>query len=139
MRPLLCVLATIASLALAGCGHLDMTPEGDPSRVVAGEVGFGESIPLPADAVVTVRIVDPSAVGAPPMVLGSQTIKNPGVAPVSFRIEYRADDDTLRRGLNLEARISYAGKIQYFNLNRYVVTLGNSADTHRITVNRAGP
>jgi uncharacterized lipoprotein YbaY len=139
MRPLLCVLATIAGLALVGCGHLDMTPEGDPSRVVTGEVAFGEDIPLPADAVVTVRIVDASAVGAPPLVLGSQTINNPGVAPVAFRIEYRADDDTLRRGLNLEARISYAGKIQYFNLNRYVVTPGNSADTHRITVNRAGP
>ncbi len=139
MKPILGLLSAVAALGLAGCGQLDLTPEGDPSRVLTGQVEIGESIPLPADAVITVRVVDATAVGMPPQVLGSQTIKNPGVAPVTFRVEYRADDETLRRGLNVEARVSFGGKIRYFNLNRYAVTLGNAADPHRINVNPAGP
>jgi uncharacterized lipoprotein YbaY len=74
----------------------------------------------------------------PPEVLGSQTISNPGVAPIGFRVEYRADDDLLRSGLNVEARISYGGKLRYFNLNRYALTLGNAGDLHRINVTPAG-
>jgi uncharacterized lipoprotein YbaY len=139
MKALLGLLSAAAALGLSGCGHLDVTPEGDPARVLTGQVQIGENIALPADTVVTVRVVDATEVGAPPLVLGSQTIKDPGVAPVSFRVEYRADDETLRRGLNVEARVSFGGKIRYFNLNRYVVTLGNAADPHRINVNPAGP
>lgn len=139
MKSLLGLLAAVAALGLSGCGQLDLTPEGDPSRVLTGEVQIGGEIALPADTVVTVRIIDESAVGMPPLVLGSQTIRNPGVAPISFRVEYRAVDDALRRGLNVEARVSYGGRVRYFNLNRYAVTLGNAADSHRINVNPAGP
>ncbi len=75
----------------------------------------------------------------PPVVLGSQTINNPGVAPIPFRVGYRADDETLRRGLNVEARISYGGKVRFYNVNRYAVTLGNASDIHRISVTRVSP
>jgi uncharacterized lipoprotein YbaY len=138
MRPLLGILSA-AALALSGCGQLDLTPEGNPSRVLVGQVEIGGDALLPADTVVTVRVVDASAVGMPPQVLGSQTIRNPGIAPVPFRVEYRAEDELLRSGLNVEVRVSYGGKVRYFNLNRYAVTLGNAADTHRIRVNAAGP
>lgn len=133
------MLSVVVALGFAGCGQLDVTPEGDPSRVLTGEVDLGDATALPADSVVTVRVVDASAVGMPPQVLGSQTITNPGVAPIKFRVEYRADDETLRRGLNVEARVSYGGKIRYFNINGHAVTLGNASDTHRINVNPAGP
>jgi uncharacterized lipoprotein YbaY len=133
------LLATIAVLALAGCGQLDLTPEGDPSRVLTGQVDWGDPGPLPADATVTVRIVDSTVVGMPPQVLGSQTIQNPGSAPVDFRVIYRAEDDLLRHGLNVEARVSWGGKVRYFNMNGHAVTLGNAADTHRITLNPIGP
>ena len=75
----------------------------------------------------------------PPIVLGSQTITNPGTAPVAFRVEYMADDDRLRLGLNIEARVSFGGRVRFYNLNRYVVTMGNASDLHRIDVNPAGP
>jgi uncharacterized lipoprotein YbaY len=139
MKAILGLLSAAAALGLAGCGHLDLTPEGDPARVLTGQVQIGDAIALPADTVITVRVVDATAVGVPPQVLGSQTIKDPGAAPVSFRVEYRADDEMLRKGLNVEARISFGGKIRYFNLNRYAVTLGNAADPHRINVDPAGP
>ena len=138
MTPACRFLAVLAALALSGCGHLDVTPEGDPSRVLAGRVDLGNAVALPADAIVTVRVVEPPMGGVPQRVLGSQTIRNPGAAPVEFRVEYLADDELLRRGLNVEARVSWGGRVRYFNMNGYAVTLRNAADSHRITVNAAG-
>jgi uncharacterized lipoprotein YbaY len=139
MRHAIGLLAAAAALALAGCGHLELSPEGDPLRVVTGQVELGASEALPTDAVITVRVVDASNPGMPPEVLGSQTIKNPGAAPIGFRVEYRAEDEVLRRGLNIEARVSIGGRVRYYNLSRYAVTLGNASDPHRIYVNPVGP
>lgn len=139
MRTFLGILSAAAVFSLSGCGQLDITPEGDPSRVVTGQVEIGEDVALPADTVVTVRVEDASGIGMPPQVLGSQTIKSPGVAPVPFRVEYRAEDDVLRRGLNIEVRVSIGGKVRYFNANHHVVTLGNAGEAHRISVSPVGP
>ncbi len=133
-----CAFLLVAAFAAFGCGHLELSSEGNPLRVLTGQVDLGDSAPLPQDASVTVRVIDASATGMPPEVLGSQTIQNPGATPVAFRVEYRAEDEVLRRGLNIEARVSFGGKVQYYNLNRYVVTLGNASDSHRVTVTRAG-
>ncbi len=134
MRTKLGLLASVAALALSGCGHLELSPEGDPLRVLTGQVDLGSPVALPADATVTVRVEDASAQGQPPQVLGSQTVRNPGAAPVDFRLEYRAEDEVLRRGLSIEARVSYGGKVQYYNVNRYAVNLGSVSDPHRISV-----
>jgi uncharacterized lipoprotein YbaY len=75
----------------------------------------------------------------PPLVLGSQTLRAPGDAPADFRVEFMADDETLRLGLNIEARVSFGGRVRYFNRNRYALTPGNASDPHRITVNPIGP
>jgi uncharacterized lipoprotein YbaY len=131
--------AVLAALALSGCGQLDLTPEGDPGRVLVGRVELSDGATLPDDATLTVRVVDKSNTGMPPQVLGSQTVRNPGGgAPIEFRVGYRAEDDVLRRGLNIEARISFGGKVRYYNRNGYAVTLGNAADVHRIGVQPTG-
>jgi len=83
--------------------------------------------------------VEPAMLGMPPRILGSQTIRNPGATPVDFRVEYQADDETLRRGLNIEARISWGGTLRFYNRNGYAVSLGNATDVHRVSVNPAGP
>lgn len=132
-------IAAAAALALCGCGQLDLTPEGDPGRVLTGRVELSDGAALPADTVVTVRVVDPTNPGMPPEVLGSQTLANPGAGPIEFRVVYRAEDEVLRRGLNIEARVSTAGKMRYFNRNKYALTLGNAADPHVITVNPIHP
>lgn len=137
IAPLLLAAAVLA--ASPGCGQLDLTPEGDPSRVLTGQVDWSEPPTLPPGATVTVRIVDATRVGMPPDALGSQTIPNPGDSPVSFRVLYRADDDLLRRGLNVEVRVAWGGKVRLINTNAHVVTLGSAGDTHRITVNPVGP
>src|SRR5208283_5004694 len=116
-------LAALSALALAGCGQIDLTPESNPSRALTGRIDLAGPAALPADALVTVRVV------------GSQTIRSPGAAPIAFRVEYSAEDDVLRRGLNVEARVSYGGKVRYFNVSKYVVTLSNAAEPLMITVN----
>ena len=139
MRPAAATALAFAALALSGCGQLDLSPEGDPSRVLVGRVELSDGAVLPNDATLTVRVVDKSSIGMPPQVLGSQTVRNPGGgAPIEFRVEYRAEDDVLRRGLNIEARVSYGGKVRYYNQNGYAVTLGNASDIHRIGVQPAG-
>jgi uncharacterized lipoprotein YbaY len=138
MKSALGMLIVAAVLAGGGCGQLDTTPEGDPSRVLTGTIDLGGDNALPADATVTVRVVDTANAGMPPQVLGSQTFR-PGSGPIEFRVEYRADDELLRRGLNVDARISSGGKMRFYNVNRYAVTLGNAVDPHRIEVVRTGP
>jgi uncharacterized lipoprotein YbaY len=137
LKPTFAILAAVAAAALMGCGHLDTTPEGDPSRVLMGTVDVGGAS-LPPGTVVTVRVVVPQRGDAPLRVLGSQTIRDPGASPVSFRVEYVAEDDLLRHGLNIEARVSWGGRVRYYNMNGYAVTLGNAADPHRIVVNAVG-
>ncbi|HWA10949.1 MAG TPA: YbaY family lipoprotein [Opitutaceae bacterium] len=132
------VLPLAALLLTAGCGHLDLQSEGDPDRVLTGTVNFHASEPLPPDAVVTVRLVDPTGSAGLPLVLGEQTIEHPGSPPIPFRIEYRADDDRLRRGLSLEARVSIGGKLRFYNVNGYGVTLAKAGDPHEIWVNPSG-
>ena len=118
-------VATLALLFAGGCGHLDLTPEGDPNRVLTGSVGFDSATTLPDDSTVVVRVVDPtgmtetapaqvlgsptageSKAELPPKVLGEQVIHGPVQAPIPFRVEYKAGDEQLGRGLNIEVRIS---------------------------------
>ncbi len=139
MKPPIAILAAAAALAFAGCGQLDLTPEGDSGRVLAGRIELSDGATLPADATITVRVVDASNTGMPPQVLGAQTLRASGAGPVEFHVVYRAEDDLLRRGLNIEARVSFDGKVRYINVNQYAVTLGNAGDQHRISVNPIGP
>jgi uncharacterized lipoprotein YbaY len=126
MKPLprlLVILGLVA--ALAGCANLDLTPETDPQRVVAGAVRLPSGVVLSPEAIVVVQIIDsawrpvrPDVVGnkatetAVPQTtaadrqakdyqartMGEQVIRAPGSSPIPFRIEFQADDATLRRG-----------------------------------------
>jgi len=131
--------------------------------VLVGTVAFQHNGPLPDDAEVLVRVIDPhpqprnggmssltppnqmpllnqpasataitAAAASGPEELGEQTIKHPGSSPVAYHIEFRAEDEVLRRGLNIEVRISYDGRVRLFNANQYAVTLDDVKDPHPI-------
>jgi uncharacterized lipoprotein YbaY len=123
-------------LLAAGCGHLDVTPPGAEDRVLTGLVTYELDMPLPDDAVVTVRVIDASN-PASPMVLGETTITRPGHPPIPFRVEYRADDELLTHQVKVEARISIGGKLRFYSVAGYPVTLGNVNDTHVVKVEPA--
>jgi uncharacterized lipoprotein YbaY len=153
------VAAAAAALVLGGCGQVGMevTPYGNPNRVVTGTVELPAATAFAPDTVVVVRVLgvlpanpqavngllgQPPAPGAqaeqPPQVLGEQTISNPGPPPVPFRIEYSATDDQLRAGLKLEARVSVGGKVRWFNVNSYSINLDNVGEARSVSVDPAG-
>lgn len=147
------LVGIVALLAETGCEQISTTRGGDPERVIAGTVIIPGESPLPADAVVLVRLIDlvastpvrrTTANDLPvadrpkadpvPQVLGEQTISGGGTSRVAFRIEYRADDTMLRHGLNLEARVSYGGRVRFRTVTFRAVTLGNANDPHFVSV-----
>jgi uncharacterized lipoprotein YbaY len=158
-RPFVFLAALAALLAAAGCANvsLDLATESDPNRVLNGTVNFRTETPLPPDAEVVVRVLDMASleqaraaanrdlpvatraqVQLPPTVLAEQTIRAPGAAPVPFRLEFRANDELLRHGLNLEARISYGGKVRFRTVDAYLVTLSSLGRDHELWVAVAG-
>ncbi len=145
--------AVVLGLGLFGCGHVDLTPESDPNRVLTGTVNVRMDLLPPPDTEVVVRLVEPPDVTAAPaavakdvvigergtrerpeQVVAEQVIRAPASMPVSFRLEYRADDAQLRRGLNLEARISWGGRLRFRNIEAQAVILSNSTQPQTIWV-----
>jgi uncharacterized lipoprotein YbaY len=135
----------------AGCGHVDTTPDGDQNRVLSGVLVTG--VPLPAGAEVMVRLV--AAVGADrSQPMGSdipvarstpsvadrmlaeqvQELTAPAAGSVPFRIEFAAEDALLRRGVNLEARVSYSGRVRFRTINAHLVTLASASYPQRLVL-----
>lgn len=151
--PFVLFLAACVAWLAGGCANLSTSAGGDTNRVISGTVNFRGDLVLPPDAEVTVRLVDTAGTGharsvankdlpvvdrpraeVTAQVLGEQTIKAPAAGPISFRIEYVADDGLLRHGLNLDARISFGGRVRLRTVNTRAVTLGNATDMHEIWV-----
>jgi hypothetical protein len=128
-----------ALLLVAGCGHVDLTAEGSRSRLLRGTLQLGQT--LPAGAEVLVRVIAPPGGGpAVPVVTGSpmarptpagndqilgeflQTLTVPATDGMPFQIEFAAEDALLRRGVNLEARVYFNGRVRFRTVNAHVVT-----------------
>jgi uncharacterized lipoprotein YbaY len=130
-------LALLATL-LSGCGSMEFGGFQNPNHTLTGTVHYGDPELLPSDAVLIVRLVDNSNPGLP-QVIGSQTINNPGPNPVHYRIDYTASDEQLMHGYNIEARISYGGKLRLYNANQFNVKLDNANTPRDIYVNSVSP
>lgn len=145
--------ACLALLAGSGCENLSTTAGGDANRVISGTVRFNSELTLPPDAEVLVRLVDTAGLTqvrsaaskdlpmadrprteATPQVLAEQTIKPTVAGPVPFRLEYIADDGMLRHGLNIEARISYGGRVRLRTVNSRAITPGNATKPQEVWV-----
>ena len=145
--------ALVAFFFAAGCSSIEVGSGGGTARVLTGVVNAGTG--LPAGAEVLVRLVTPqmgnesvkSTGGDMPVVArpGNQGVDRvlgefvqklaAGTAdPVPFTINYEAEDAVLRRGLNLEVRVSYGGKLRYRTLNAHVVTIASSAYRQEVLV-----
>ena len=120
------LFAGLFVLALAGCSSLDMTPSPTGDRVLTGTVNCRAGSSLPADAVVTVRLLDLSK--EPPAVLASKTYEHPGDMPVAFSLDYKAEDVSPPSRAGLDARISVGGKLRYYNANPVYLSPNSAAD-----------
>jgi uncharacterized lipoprotein YbaY len=128
-----------AVLGGAGCSHLDLAPGGSPQRVLTGTLTTGAALPAGAEVLVRVIVPTGATAGRAPasdlpvatlptqageQILGEfvQKLGAPAIEPVPFRIEYEADDALLRRGLNIEARILFSGRVRFRTINAQVIT-----------------
>lgn len=146
----LAVLATVGLLlGTLGCGHVDLAPERNPNRTVSGTVGASLDLIPPSDAVLVVRVVrppnltsKPSTAGElvigeqgtraePEQVVAEQIIRAPSPLPVSYRIDFHADDSELRHGLTIEARLSWGGRLRFRNIEAQLLpmTVGDAPVT----------
>ena len=123
------------SVLAAGCGSVDLTPPSFGDRALEGAVVFQIAGPvMPADTEVIVQVVDMSRGAGRGEVLGEQTIVEPSKPPIPFRIEYRAEDAVLRRGLNIDVRVSIAGKLAYYTASAHPLTSANVNEMHLVEV-----
>jgi uncharacterized lipoprotein YbaY len=130
------------------------TPDPNANRVVTGTVEVGDGVVLPPDAVVAVRVVDvahrgyvdqnaaamgnpnaPQGVTLPPEVIGEQRIDHPVGASIPYTVRFSATDAQMDGGLVLEARVSFDGKVRYFNVESYAINSVNIGSPRRIEVN----
>ncbi len=140
-------------LATVGCSHLDVTGEGDPNRVFTGMVKARTSLVPPSDAKLLIRITEPQDVArgsttvannlvigergtqlTPEHVLAEVPIAAPSELPVPFRIECRISDAMLRRGVNIEARLSWGGKMRFRTMQAQVVTLSTAGEPQTVWI-----
>lgn len=135
--PLFALVAMATVLPGGGCQSLDLTPPHSADRVVTGVVNNDSGADLSKDSEVTVRVMDFSGGEERAVVLGEQTLKNPGRMPVPFRIEYRAEDAQLARSVSIEARVSVGGHLRYVTASRHPITVGNVDDSHVLEVELA--
>ena len=49
-------LSALGVLLATACSSIDLTPEGDPQRVVSGTINLRSDLALPTDTVVVVRV-----------------------------------------------------------------------------------
>jgi uncharacterized lipoprotein YbaY len=148
--------ALVLLAAGAGCANVEVVPESDSHRTVNGTVEFRADLVLPPDAVVVVRVIDMAGteqqralanrdlpigdrakVEPVPQMLAEQTITAPKGVSIPFHIEFQADDDLMRHGLNIEARISFGGKVRFRTATAHVLTLGNAEYPHAVWVEPA--
>jgi uncharacterized lipoprotein YbaY len=145
--------ACFALLAGSGCENISTTPGGDSNRVISGTINFNSELTLPPGTEVLVRLVDTAGLAQvrtaaskdlpmadrprtepTPQVLAEQIIKPTVSGPVPFRLEYTADDAMLRHGLNIEARISYGGRVRLRTVTSRAITLANAAKPQEVWV-----
>lgn len=145
------VLGLAALLVGAGCGTLDLATTSNPRRVVTGTIRG--DVPLPGGAEIVVRVIDTAGRpasrpgsdlpvadrAAPPIaerVLGQQVQPLAAAThePVPFRVEFEADDATLRRGLNIDVRVSTGLRVRFRTVRAHVLTLASSQYPQEILV-----
>lgn len=106
---------------------------------VTGQVFYRERIAMPEGAVVKVQVADVSLADAPAVVIGEQTIENPGNVPVKFTVPYDASKIQQGRTYNVSARIEVNGNLEWISTTRIpVITNGAPTSGVQVLVERVG-
>lgn len=127
---------SLTLLALVGCANVDLNPIPDLNRVVTGTVSFAEPATLPSDAVIVVRVLETSRSDGMSKIIGEQIIRGGGNSPIPYKVEFRAVDALVQRGMNIEARVAYDGRVQLFNAENYAISAADISTPKEIAVEK---
>ena len=94
---------------------------------VTGTVAYRERVALTDGSTLKVELRDVSYADAEAPLIASQTISDPGLVPIRFRVEYTRDDIDPRNTYSITARITWPdGRLAFINDTVYeVITRGN--------------
>ena len=132
MRLSLVVFGAVA--LLAGCATAKKAEPAPDFVTLAGRVVTTDAAPLPADAVVTVRLLDVSWPDEPPKVLAEQSLAQPGNPPVAFTLRYRPSEAERGHRFVLDARIEFSGRLRYYSTASQPVRLDGMDGAQELVV-----
>ena len=136
------LMALVAGLASCQAETVLPTgaPEGDPERAsnafVSGTITYRERIALTPEMTIVVELRDVSLADAAAPLIASQTIRNPGQVPISFRLPYNRDDISSWNTYGISARIEEPdGRLIFINDTAHdVITRGNPSRADMVLV-----
>ncbi len=102
---------------------------GGPPATVTGTVTWRQALPIPPDAVLTVRLVDTSRADAPAEVLGERTFSALSSTPIRFELPYDPARIDPRLRYQVSARIEARGALRFISTTAHPV-LTRGAPSH---------
>ena len=136
--------AWLALMAVVGCqseavpanATLEIPSGRDPDASVGGTVTYRERLALTPGARLVVELRDVSYADAAAPLIASQTIADPGQAPISFKVEYSRDDIDSRNRYSVSADIVESdGRLAFTNDTAYeVITRGKPSKVDMLLV-----
>ena len=124
---------TLLILLLAGCAPTDPPPavDAEPARAtpITGSASYRERISLGPNARLEVRLLDVSRADAPATTLGIARIRNPGLPPIDFRLDYNPANIDPRKTYVVRGEISDGDEL-LFTTDTAVPVLTGGADDH---------
>lgn len=127
------LLAAALLVIVTGCSAVGSVFGGSS---VTGTVTYRERIALTPGAKLTVQIRDSSYAGAAAELIAEQVISDPGQVPISFEVDYDADDIESRNTYSVSARIEESdGRLAFINDTTHeVITRGNPKNVNMVLV-----
>ncbi|MCB0209766.1 MAG: YbaY family lipoprotein, partial [Anaerolineae bacterium] len=107
---------------------------------VAGTVTYSERLALPAEALITVQLVDVSLVDAPAQVISEQMITAGGQQPpFAFELPYNPRTFDPTRTYAVQARIEANGELLFINDTQYQVLTNGAPNRIELVLVSTGP
>ncbi len=138
-RWLLTLLWLVISMVLSACtasGGAD-SDDSEGLNVISGSVAYRERITMPANAVITVQLLDVSQQDSRATVIAEQRIRPSRQVPIPFTLQYDRADVNRRGTYSVAATIEVEGDVVWRTTSAVpVITNGNPTENIELVVTR---
>lgn len=134
-------LLLLVTILLSACNANGGTGSGSDSSdglgVISGSVAYRERIAMPANAVITIQLLDISQQGSRATVLAQQRIRPSREVPIPFTVQYDRSKIDRRGTYGIAATIEVDGEVIWrSDGSQLVITNGNPTENIEIVVTR---